>query len=117
MTWHRDKDRYKTSGKRQLLCHFTMVKEIRMSTTLTGGISPLCVSDKINVRILNERLMQLTEKKVGDEQGGFRRRKSCVDQILAFKMLVEEYLGKDRKLHAAFMDLEKVYDRDGREAL
>ncbi len=30
--------------------------------------------------------------------------------------LVEEHLGKDKKLHAAFMDLEKAYDRVDREA-
>ncbi len=33
------------------------------------------------------------------------------------KRLVEEYLGKDKKLYAAFMDLEKAYDRADREAL
>ncbi len=33
------------------------------------------------------------------------------------KMLVEEYLGKDKTLYAAFMDLEKAYDRVNREAL
>ncbi len=51
--------------------------------------------------------MQVTEEKVSDDQGGFRRGKSCVDQISAIKMLVEEYLGKDRKLYAAFMDLRE----------
>ncbi len=30
---------------------------------------------------------------------------------------VERYLGKDKKLYAAFMDLEKAYDRADREAL
>ncbi len=33
------------------------------------------------------------------------------------KKLVEEYLGKDKKLYAAFMDLEKAYERVDREAL
>ncbi len=33
------------------------------------------------------------------------------------KMLVEEYLGKDKNSHAAFMDLKKAYDRVDREAL
>ena len=36
---------------------------------------------------------------------------------IAMKMLVEEYLGKDRKLHAAFTELEKAYVRVDREAL
>ncbi len=59
----------------------------------------------------------MTEKKVSDEQGGFRKGKSYVDQIFAIKMLMGEYLGKDRKLHAAFMDIEKANDRGERKAL
>ncbi len=81
------------------------------------GISLLSVPGKICGRILTERLMQVTEKKVSDEQEGFRKGKSCVDKYFAIKMLVEEYLGKDRKLYAAFMDLEKAYDRVDRRAL
>ncbi len=37
--------------------------------------------------------------------------------VFAMKMLVEEYLGKDKKLYPAFMDLEKAYNRVDREAL
>ncbi len=33
------------------------------------------------------------------------------------KMLLEEYLEKDKNLYATFMGLEKAYDRVGREAL
>ena len=61
--------------------------------------------------------MQVTEKRVSDEQEGFRRGKSCVDQIFAIKMVVEEYLGKYMKLYAAFVDLEKAYDKVDWEAL
>ncbi len=51
------------------------------------------------------------------EQGGFRKGRGSVDQIFAMKMLVDEYLGKDKKLYATFMDLEKAYDRVDRESL
>ncbi len=61
--------------------------------------------------------MQVTAGKVSDEQGDFRRGKGCVDQLFAIKMLVEENLVKIRKLHAAFMDLEKACDRVDRKAL
>ncbi len=40
-----------------------------------------------------------------------------VDQIFAVKILLEKYLEKDRKRFAAFMDLEKTYDRVDRNAL
>ncbi len=61
--------------------------------------------------------MKKTDKSVGDEQGGFRKGRGCVDQIFAVKILVEKYLEKDRKLFAAFMDLEKAYDRVNRKGL
>ena len=31
-----------------------------------------------------------------------------MDQIFAITMLVEKYLGKDRKFHVAFIDFEKI---------
>ncbi len=61
--------------------------------------------------------MEVAEGKVSEDQGGFRKGRGCVDQIFALKRLVEGYLGKDKKLFAAFMDLEKAYDRVDREAL
>ncbi len=73
------------------------------------GISLLSVPGKVNGRILTERLMGVREGKVSEEQGGFRRGRGSVDQIFAMKKLVEEYLGKDKKLYTAFMDLEKAW--------
>ncbi len=73
------------------------------------GISLLSMPGKVYGRILTERLMEVTERKVSEEQEGFRKRRGCVGQIFAMKMLVEEYLRKDKKLYSAFMDLEKAY--------
>ncbi len=81
------------------------------------GISLLSVPGKIYGRILNERMIKITDKRVGAEQGGFRKGRGCVDQIFAVKINVEKYLEKDIKLFAAFMDLEKAYDRADRKAL
>ncbi len=81
------------------------------------GICLLSMSGKIYGRILNERMMKITDKSVGYEQGGFRKGRGCVDQIFAVKMLVEKYLEKECKLFAAFMDLEKAYDRVDRNGL
>ncbi len=76
------------------------------------GISVLIVPGKIYGRILNERVMKITDKSVGAEQGGFRKGRGCVDQIFAVNILVEQYLEKDRKLFAAFMDVEKMKDNN-----
>ncbi len=58
------------------------------------GISLLSVPGKVYGRIFTERLMEVTEGKVGKEQGGFKKGRGCVDQIFTIKRLVEEYLGK-----------------------
>ncbi len=82
------------------------------------GISLLSVPGKIYGRILNKRMMKITDKSVGDEQGGFWKGRGCIDQIFSVKILVEKmekYLEKDRDLFAAFMDLEKAYDRVDRK--
>lgn len=33
--------------------------------------------------ILTDRLMEVTESEVREEQGGFRKGKNCIDQIFA----------------------------------
>ncbi len=53
---------------------------------------------------------------MGDEQG-FWKGRGCIDQVFAVKVLVEKYLWKDRKMFAAFMDLQKAYDRVDRKGL
>ena len=75
------------------------------------GISLLSIPGKVYGRIVIERVMEITEGRISEEQGGFRRGRGCVDQIFTVKMLSEKYLVKGRKLYAAFMDLEKAYDR------
>ncbi len=74
---------YKGKGKREVCNSYR-------------GISLLSVPGKIYGRILNERMMKVTDKSVGDEQGGFRKDRGCVDQIFAVKILVEKYLEKEK---------------------
>ena len=75
------------------------------------GISLLSIPGKVYGRIVIERVMEITEGRISEEQGGFRKGRGCVDQIFTVKMLTEKYLMKGKKLYAAFMDLEKAYDR------
>ena len=36
--------------------------------------------------------MHVRERKVIEEQGGFRKEKLCVDQVFPIEIMVEEYL-------------------------
>ncbi len=61
--------------------------------------------------------MKMTDINVGDEKEGFQKGRGCVDKMFAMKILVEKYLEKNRKLFAAFMNLEKADDRVDRKGL
>ncbi len=63
------------------------------------------------MEVIIESVQRLAQEKIGEEQGGFRGGRGCVDQIFCFRMVVEKILAKGKKLYAAFMDLEKAYDR------
>ena len=54
---------------------------------------------------------------IGEEQGGFRSGRGCVDQIFAVRKICEKYLAKGKEVFWAFMDLEKAYDRIDREGM
>ena len=64
-----------------------------------------------------KRLMEITEGKVSEELGQFRKGKGCMNWIFVIKMMVQEYLEKDEKVNAAFMEQENAYNTVDREPL
>ncbi|MCP3680826.1 MAG: reverse transcriptase family protein [Gammaproteobacteria bacterium] len=81
------------------------------------GICLLSVVGKIYSRMVIDRVRNITEKLVGEEQGGFRKGRGCVDQIFTLRHIVEKCLEKRGKGFAAFMDLEKANDRMDKQGL
>ena len=77
----------------------------------------LSIPGKVYGRVLVERIKSMTDEQIGEEQGGFRKGRGCMDQVFALKMLIEKKLEKQKKLYVGFMDLEKAYDRVNREQL
>ena len=67
--------------------------------------------------IVNNRVMNYSEKigAISDEQGGFRHRRGCPDQILILREILASR--KERKLptFATFVDVRKAYDTVWRE--
>ena len=81
------------------------------------GISLLSVVGKIYARVVCDRLRLITDAVLMDEQGGFRVRRGCVDQIFAVRQVTEKVIEKDKVVYAAFVDLEKAYDSVSRSKL
>ena len=79
------------------------------------GISLLSIPSKAYARILDERIRSVTESKVLEAQGGFRKGRSCTDQLFTIRQLSEKMIEKNKKMVVACVDLEKAYDRVGRD--
>ena len=52
------------------------------------------VPGKVHDRVLTERLMEVTNEKVREEYGGFKKGGGCVDQIFVIKFMVKKTIIK-----------------------
>ena len=62
--------------------------------------------------IVKERLALVVEEQiVAKEQGGFRKRRGCMDQIMTLTLLGQTQMAvRKAGMMAAFINLKKVYD-------
>ena len=77
----------------------------------------MSVMGKLYGRIVIERVKDITEDIILEEQGELRSGRGCVDQVFAVKCLCEKLRKKGREVYLGFMDLENAYDKVDREAL
>ena len=81
------------------------------------GIMLLSTAGKVLNRIILKKLKAELEKRLWDEQGGFRKEKSCTDQIATLRIIVEQCLEWNSPVYATFVDYEKAFDSVDREVL
>ena len=74
------------------------------------GISLLSIPGKVYAKILDKRMRDITEEKILEEQGAFRKRRSCTDQLFTVRMLSEKVIAKNKSMIMVCVDLEKAYD-------
>ena len=81
------------------------------------GITLLSIVGKVFNRVILERLKEGLDTKLRDEQAGFRKGKSCADQIGVLRIIVEQSLEWKSPLYINFIDFEKAFDSVDRETL
>ena len=70
-----------------------------MQWTNYCSVSLLSISGKVYARILDNRIRYITEAKVLEEQGAFRMKRSCVDQLMfAGRQLWEKVIEKNKRM-------------------
>ena len=81
------------------------------------NITLLSVLGKTYTSILNERLSNWVEQNnvLVEEQAGFRKGRSTIDQLLILTELIRHR--RPKKTYCAFLDIQKAYDRVWRQGL
>ena len=73
-------------------------------------ISLLCVLYKILERLIYACVEPLINPLVPEEQAGFRRGKSTVDQVVLLTQNIKDFFEAKKKAGAVFIDLTAAYD-------
>ena len=81
------------------------------------GIMLLSVPGKVLSKILLDRMKGVVDKELREQQAGFRRERSCTDQIAALRMIIEQSVEWNSPLYINFIDFEKAFDSLDRETL
>ena len=81
------------------------------------GISLLSIPGKVFNRVILERIKQATDERLRDNQAGFRKNRSCTDQIATLRIIIEQSIEWKSPLLVNFIDYEKAFDSLDRETL
>lgn len=81
------------------------------------GIILLSVPGKVFNRVILNKMKDLIDAQLRDEQAGFRKDRSCTDQIAALRIIVEQSIEWNSPLYINFVDYEKAFDSLHRETL
>ena len=81
------------------------------------GVTLMSVPGKVFNRILLERMKDAVDVRLRDHQAGFRRDRSCADQIATLRIIVEQSLEWNSSLYVNFVDFFKAFDSLHRDTL
>ena len=81
------------------------------------GISLLSVPGKVFNRVLLNRMKDAVDAELRDQQAGFRKDRSCTDQIATLRIIVEQSVEWNSSLYVNFIDYEKAFDSVDRRTL
>ena len=81
------------------------------------GIMLLSVPGKVLNRVLLERMKDAVDLTLRDNQAGFRKNRSCADQIASLRIIIEQSLEWNSPLYINFIDFEKAFDSVDRHTL
>ncbi|KAF2905586.1 hypothetical protein ILUMI_00590 [Ignelater luminosus] len=80
-------------------------------------ISPLNVTYKLLAKVINKRIQENIEEKIGQYQAGFGNGKSVINHIFAPRQIEEKCCKRNIPIHALFLDFKQAFDKINRKNL
>ncbi|CAH8461116.1 unnamed protein product [Schistosoma haematobium] len=81
------------------------------------GITLLSIPGKVFNRLLLNRMKDAVDAQLRDQQAGFRKDRSCTDQIATLRIIVEQSVEWNSSLYINFIDYEKAFNSVDRRTL
>jgi hypothetical protein len=81
------------------------------------GIMLLSVTSKVLSRVILNRITSAVDPLLRSEQAGFRKGRSCTDQIFTLRQIIEQSNEWNTTTYANFIDFAKAFDSINRPAL
>jgi hypothetical protein len=75
----------------------------------------LSVPGKVLRRNILEKIKHIVDTKIRDEQAGFRKIRSCTNQIATIRIIAEHSIEWNSPLYITFVDYEKAFDSLARQ--
>uniref|UniRef100_A0A0B7BMY3 Reverse transcriptase domain-containing protein n=2 Tax=Arion vulgaris TaxID=1028688 RepID=A0A0B7BMY3_9EUPU len=77
----------------------------------------LSIPSKVLTRVILDRMKDAIDQRLRDEQAGFRKDRSCNDQIATLRIIVEQTMEWQAPLYVCFVDFEKAFDSIDRKSM
>ncbi|VDO81719.1 unnamed protein product [Schistosoma margrebowiei] len=77
----------------------------------------MSIPGKVFNRVLLNQMKDPVDAQIRDQQSGFRKDRSCTDQIAILRIVVEQLVEWNSSLYINFIDYEKAFDSVDRRTL
>ena len=81
------------------------------------GITLLVIASKVLTRVILARVKDSIDRKLRQNQAGFRPDRSCTDQTATLRIIVEQSVEWNSPLYLCFIDFMKAFDSLDREVM
>ena len=81
------------------------------------GITLLNTVNKLITIIVHNRISKVMDKKLRNQQAGFRPGRSCIDHINTLRIIIEQSVEFNSPLYLLFIDFERAFDSLNRDVM